>query len=72
MRVCTETIYRFIYGKEDYALSSISICRRAAANAALAVRGNPATVPFLLPAGYRNGLTSLVIVRNSATGKATC
>ncbi len=37
-----------------------------------AARGNPATALFLLPAGYRNVLISLVIVRSSVTGKATC
>lgn len=56
VRVCTETIYRFIYGKDDQALE-LSRKRRPVA------RGNRASVLFMLPAGYRNVLISLVIVR---------
>jgi IS30 family transposase len=70
VRVCTETICRL--ARKIRRWSSISICRKAAANAAPVARGNLATAVFLLTAGYRNVLISLVIVRSSATGKATC
>ncbi|WP_457579671.1 hypothetical protein [Ensifer adhaerens] len=73
VRVCSETIYRFIYGKEDQALELHQhLAEGRSKRRPPAARGNPVTALFRLPAGYRNALISLVIVRSSGIGRATC
>jgi IS30 family transposase len=72
VRVCTETIYRFIYGKEDYALELYQHLPEGRRNAAHAAPANPVTARSRWTAGSANALISLPIALSSATGRVIC
>lgn len=71
VRICAETIYRFIYGKEDYAWAFIGICPRHAAGFVHVGRGSRETACSRPVTEYRNALILLAIGPGSAIGRAT-
>jgi len=71
VRICAETIYRFIYGKEDYGWAFTDICPRRAANVVHVGRGSRETACFRPVTEYRNALILLVTDPNLAIGRVT-
>lgn len=70
VRVCAETIYRFIYSKEDYQLG-LYLYRKRAANAGHCGQESLATVHSRPAIAYRKGLISLETDRGLGTGRVT-
>ncbi len=72
VRLCAETIYRFIYGKEDYGLGLYRYLPEARRKRRPRGSVGHATACSQPTAGYRKDLILLAIEPSSAIGKATC
>ncbi|CAD7026130.1 IS30 family transposase [Pseudorhizobium halotolerans] len=72
VRVCTETIYRFIYGKEDYVLELYRHLPEGHRKRRPRRSRKPRDGSIPLDCRISHALISLPIARSSATGRAIC